>query len=158
MFYKLPCRTRRHLDLHKMIVCRAVVVNDADIYRPETLNVAVILARLRPAPTVAESSPCNHPSDSCYEEGGQYVCTLCGLCMGNVYEKPMYVFNGSGLTVHRKHFYRPEAYLKTHIKKLGKQLPPWVAGRLHRIWPYIFKLFKRITDEESRNETRLTLV
>lgn len=151
MMYKLPCRTQRYLSAGKGDLCKIVSITDADIYYPQALNVAVYLSRLRPPVPVSvpNDATCNHPSESITEQEGQYVCTICGLCTGSVYERPVYNLDGSGLTVVRKHFYRPEAYLKTHIKKLGKNLPNWAAGRLHKIWPYVFKLFKRITTADT---------
>lgn len=124
--------------------------------RPLLFNYRAVLERLRPV-RVVERPTCTHPVDEQVQREGQTVCTACGLVYGNIYEAPLYVTVTSGLTVQRRHFYRPEAYLKLHLKSLGKDLPNWAARRLHHIWPYIYKIFRRVVaeDEAARPQKNL---
>ena len=142
------------------------------LYKPQSMNIdviAAILNRCRPPkealPTDRDDpspSPCNHPADAQIEDCGQVVCTLCGLCTGCVYERPVFALPNSGITIQRKHFYRPEAYLKTHIKRLGRGVPQRFADRLHHIWPYMCKIFRRLAVEDAvvtkRTKTRKNML
>jgi hypothetical protein len=165
MLYKLPCRTQRCLDAGlslKLVVTTDVVILGASddeeaLYTPQAMSVAditIILDRCRPKhvedlPNDHASAPCTHPVGAQIEDCGQVVCTRCGLCKGCVYERPLFVLPNSGITIQRKHFYRPEAYLKTHIKRLGRGVSQRFANRLHQIWPYICKIFRRLAAEDA---------
>ena len=171
MIYKLPCRTQRRLNagLNMRLVVKTNVVilgacdEEEAIYTPQRLSIVDISAILdccRPheeaLSTDSDDQPpsCNHPADAQIEEYGQVVCTACGLCTGCVYERPAFVLPNSGTSVQRKHYYRPEAYLKTHIKRLGRGVSQVFAERLHHIWPYICKLFRRLAVEDALNANR----
>jgi hypothetical protein len=167
MRYKLPCRTQRRLDAGlnlRLVVTTNVVIlgagdDDEALYTPQRMSVAdisVILDRCRPSnnkdlPTDQSPPPppCDHPESAQIEDCGQVVCTLCGLCTGCVYERPVFILPNSGITIQRKHYYRPEAYLKTHIKRLGRGISQRFANRLHQIWPYICKIFRRLAVEDA---------
>ena len=98
--------------------------------------------------------PCSHRADEQIEDYGQVVRTTCGLCMGCVYESPLFVVPNNGMIVHRKYFYRHEAYLKTHIKRLGRGVSQVFAERLHHIWPYIYGLFRQLAVKDAVNSKR----
>lgn len=152
------------------VVTKTVVLGacdeDESIYTPRQLSISdisAILDRCRPSeetlPTDSDDgdeslSMCSHPADAQIEDCGQSVCTLCGLCTGCIYERPIFVLPNSGMTVQRKHFYRPEAYLKTHIKRIGRGVSQIFAERLHHIWPYMCKIFKRLAVEDAMTMKR----
>ncbi len=151
------------MDMRLVAVAGVVAMGACDeeecLYTPQSFSTAdlfTILGRCRPSektlPTDAAdcaSLPCSHPDDEQIEDYGQVVCTACGLCMGCVYERPLFVLPNSGMTVQRKHFYRPEAYLKTHIKRLGRGVSQAFAERLHHIWPYLCRLFRRLAVDDA---------
>lgn len=163
MLFKLPVRTRKRLESMGQCTQRAAFIRSVERPiinislancemwpQPLSFNYLVVLERLRPV-----TKPCcTHPADKQIIREGQTVCTECGLVYGNVYEIPLYVTANSGLTVHRRHFYRPEAYLKTHLRALGKRLPNWAANKLHHVWPYIYKVFRRVISEDKPRGTK----
>ena len=180
MLHKRPCRTQRRLDAGlnvRLVVAAGVVIlgacdDEEALYKPEPLSVAnigTIISRCRPSihalPTDCDdesSSTCNHPVDSQIEDCGQVVCTLCGLCTGCVYERPIFALPNNGITIERTYFYRPEAYLKIHIKRLCRGVSQRFADRLHHIWPYICKMFKRLDGKDAvitkRTKTRKNIL
>ena len=74
---------------------------------------------------------------------------MCGLCTGCVYERPCYRLPDCELSIQRKHYYRPEAYLKTYIKRLGPGVSRRIADKLHHMWPYMGKIFRRLAVEDA---------
>jgi len=165
MLYKLPCRSQRRLDaglnLRLLVTTNVVILGACDddeaLYTPQPMSVtdiAVIFDRCCPSnnknlPTDQSPPPCNHPESAQIEDCGQVLCTLCGLCTGYVYERPVFILPNSGITIQRKHYYRPEAYLKTYIKRLGRGVCQRFANRLHQISPYICKIFRRLAVEDA---------
>lgn len=94
--------------------------------------------------TTSTSSQCPHNPEDSIEKDGQYVCTKCGHCGGTVYDYNDLRSPSSGNSPGRKHFYRPEAYLKTYLTRFGSKLPPWAHQRLHTVWPFVIKTFHRV--------------
>lgn len=168
MIFKLPCRTQRRLnaglDMRLTVTAEIVILGacdeDESLYTPRQMcvdDIYTMLSRCRPMKNALPTDPysaCVHPVDASIEDRGQLVCTICGLCTGCVYERPIFALPNSGMTVQRKHFYRPEAYLKTHIKRIGRGVSPFFADRLHRIWPYICRIFRRLAVEDASNLKR----
>lgn len=101
---------------------------------------------------------CSHPADKAVVKEGQTVCTVCGLCTGCFYDVTNHRFEHTGSSVPRKHYYRPEAYLRVHIAKLGGRLPHWAARRLYDRWPYIIRVFRAVVREDSGNKKRKNMI
>ena len=130
--------------------------DDEALYTPQPMSVndiAGILKQCRPStkdlPTDPQASPCVHPHDAQVESYGQLVCTLCGMCTGCVYLRPCYLLPDCGLSIQRKHYRRPEAYLKTYIKRFRPGVSRRIADNLHHMWPYMCKMFRQLAVEDA---------